>query len=204
MDAAQSAGWTAASFTGSGVDLMSISGHKMGGPTGTGVLLVRRGLRLPPLMVGGDQERARRAGMENVAGIIGLAAACAANDPHADGTAAAAHTARIVAWALGADGVTLLGTADAAGRTPHLVCLGLEGIEPQPVLIGLDSAGVAVHSGSSCSSEALEPSPVLAAMGADADRSLRISVGWPTTSAVVDRLLDVLPRIINELRSLGA
>ena len=203
VDAAQSAAWGPGGFADSGVDLMSISGHKLGGPTGTGVLLVRRGLRLAPLLVGGDQERARRAGMENVAGIVGLAAACAAGDPTGESAAAAALTARVVEWADGVGGVSLLGDPDPAGRAPHLVCLALDGIEPQPVLIGLDAAGVAVHSGSSCSSEALEPSPVLEAMGVDARRSLRISVGWSSTDADVDRLLDVLPRIIAELRALA-
>ena len=203
VDAAQSAAWTVGAFGASGVDLMSISGHKLGGPTGTGVLLVRRGLRVPPLLVGGDQERARRAGMENIAGIVGLAAACAATDPDTESSGAHVLTDRIVQWVTAADGVSLLGDTDPTGRAPHLVCLALEGIEPQPVLIGLDAAGVAVHSGSSCSSEALEPSPVLEAMGVDAQRSLRISVGWSSTDADIDRLLDALPRILGELRSLA-
>ena len=84
---------------------------------------------------------------------------------------------------------------------PHLVCLGIEGIEPQPVLMGLDRAGIAVHSGSSCSSESLEPSPVLEAMGVDAERSLRISTGWSTTDADVDRLLVDLPAVLDALRA---
>jgi cysteine desulfurase len=99
------------------------------------------------------------------------------------------------------DGVTVLG-AGADGALPHLVCLGLEGVEPQPVLLGLDRLGISVHSGSSCSSEALEPSPVLAAMGVDADRSLRVSVGWSSTDAEVDRFLDALPRVLDGLRGL--
>ena len=91
---------------------------------------------------------------------------------------------------------------DPDERVPHLVCLGIEGVEAEPILLALDQHGVAVHSGSSCSSEALEPSPVLEAMGADADRSLRVSVGL-----VVDRrrrhaLLDVLPGIVGSLRAL--
>jgi len=93
---------------------------------------------------------------------------------------------------------------DPVDRLPHIVCLGLAGVEPQPVLLGLDAAGISVHSGSSCSSEELEPSPVLEAMGVDADRSLRISVGWSTSDADVDRLLGVLPRVLAELESLRA
>ena len=91
---------------------------------------------------------------------------------------------------------------DPVGRLPHLVCLGLDGVEPQPVLLGLDQSGVAVHSGSSCSTESLEPSPVLEAMGVDAQRSLRISVGWNTSDVDVDRLLTALPEVLSRLRSL--
>ena len=87
-------------------------------------------------------------------------------------------------------------------RLPHLVCAGVEGVEPQGVLLGLDRAGVAAHSGSACSSESLEPSPVLQAMGVDAHHSLRLSVGWSTTDADVDRLADALPGVVAGLRAL--
>jgi cysteine desulfurase len=200
VDAAATAGLVPIDFVASGVDLLSLSGHKLGGPAGVGVLLVRRGLRVEPLLVGGDQERARRAGMENVAAIVGLAAACDAVDPDTEAAAARAHTERVITWARSAEGVEVLG--DPEHRLPHIVCLGLADVEPQPVLLGLDQAGVAVHSGSSCSTEAIEPSPVLAAMGVDAERSLRISVGWSTTSADIDRLLEALPRVLTDLRSL--
>ncbi|HEX9505888.1 MAG TPA: aminotransferase class V-fold PLP-dependent enzyme, partial [Acidimicrobiia bacterium] len=91
---------------------------------------------------------------------------------------------------------------DPSGCLPHLVCLGVEGVEAEPILLALDQHGVAVHSGSSCSSEALEPSPVLAAMGVDADRSLRVSVGWSSTEADVDAFLGVFPGIVGRLRDL--
>jgi cysteine desulfurase len=203
-DAAAAIGHLPVAFGGSGADLMSVSGHKFGGPPGTGALLVRRGLRVEPLLVGGDQERARRAGMENVAGIVGLAAALeAAVGVHdTEGAAARSRTERVIAWADGFEGVTLLGSRD--DRLPHIVCLAIEGMEPQPVLLGLDQAGIAVHSGSSCSTESIEPSPVLEAMGVDAQRSLRISVGWSTTDDDVDALLSALPRTIADLRSLRA
>jgi cysteine desulfurase len=87
---------------------------------------------------------------------------------------------------------------------PHLVCFGVEGVEAEPVLLGLDQRGVAVHSGSSCSSETFEPSPVLAAMGADADHSLRVSVGWSSTSDDIDAFLSTLPGVVIRLRALGA
>ena len=205
IDAAQAAGRVPIDFDELGADLMSVSGHKFGGPTGTGALLVRRGLRLPPLLVGGDQERARRAGLENLLGLVGLGAAAHEVAGHLDDeqSRSVALTDRVRAWAAAESGIEVLG-APAADALPHLVCLGIEGVEPQPVLLGLDRAGVAVHSGSSCSSEALEPSPVLEAMGVDSQRSLRVSVGWDTTDTDIDRLLSALPDVIAGLRRLGA
>ena len=203
IDAAAAAGHVPIAFDALGADLMSISGHKLGGPPGVGALLVRRGLRLRPLMVGGDQERARRAGYENVPAIVGLGAACAALDVDAESTRARNQIERVVAADLG-PGVQLLGDPVADGRLPHLVCLGMEGVEAEPVLLGLDQAGVAVHSGSSCSSESLEPSPILEAMGVDASRSLRVSVGWSTTDDDVDAFCRSLPAVLHRLLALGA
>src|SRR5262249_59713330 len=100
-------------------------------------------------------------------------------------------------------GVELFGPVHASARLPSLVCLGVNGVEAEAVLIGLDQAGVAAHSGSACSSELLEPSPVLAAMGVDAERSLRLSVGWATTDRGVDLAGQALPRGIDPLRALG-
>jgi cysteine desulfurase len=222
VDAAQAAGRARVEFRALGADLMSVSAHKLGGPAGVGALLVRRGLRLPPLLVGGDQERARRAGLENVAALAGFGAVA--------GVLAAGGGARVLAEAadqrrltdrvltavgapIGTDGTTaaepapgldgLVVYGDPVDRLPHIVCLGVEGVEPQAVLLGLDRAGVAAHSGSACSSESLEPSPVLEAMGVDAHHSLRISVGWSTTDADIDRLLAALPRVLADLRALS-
>lgn len=205
VDAAQAVGHVPVDFAASGASLMSVSAHKFGGPLGAGALIVRRGLRLDPLLVGGDQERARRAGIENVPAIVGFGAVCAtvAQTLPEEVRASRRHTGRIIDWASTRGDVTVLGETDDDGRLPHLVCLGLVGVEPQPVVLGLDAAGIAVHSGSSCSSEALEPSPVLAAMGADADRSLRISVGWSTTDADIDAVLRELPRVLDGLHALG-
>jgi cysteine desulfurase len=83
-----------------------------------------------------------------------------------------------------------------------MICLGIEGVEAEPVLLGLDQEGVAVHSGSSCSSESLEPSPVLEAIGVDAERSLRLSVGWSTTDVDIDAFVSAFPRVVEELRAL--
>jgi cysteine desulfurase len=204
VDAAQAVGRVPVDFAALGADLLSVSGHKFGAPPGTGALLVRRGVRLPPLLLGGDQERARRAGLENLPALVGLGAAAeaVASCLGAEQRRSEQQTTRIAQWADATDGVEVLGHREH--RLPHLVCLGIEGIEPQPVLLGLDRVGVAVHSGSSCSSEALEPSPVLQAMGVDADRSLRVSVGWSTTDADVDALLSALPDVLGSLRALGA
>lgn len=203
VDAAQAAGRAPLDFAEIGADLMSVSAHKLGGPPGSGALLIRRGLRLEPLLLGGDQERARRGGMENTVGIVGFAAACEALA--GDGLAREAREQdslleRIVAGCADIDGITRLG--DPVNRLPHIACFGIADVEPQAVLLGLDRAGVAAHSGSACSSESLEPSPVLEAMGVDAHRSLRISVGWSTSSEDVDALLDALPKVLGDLRRL--
>jgi cysteine desulfurase len=206
VDAAQAAGRVPIDFRGLGADLLSVSAHKLGGPPGVGALLVRRGLRIDPLLRGGDQERARRAGMENLPAVLGFGAAAAALS---DGDRLAAEAAeqrrltdRILAAVPELDGVVVYG-GSGERRLPHLVCLGVTGIEPQAVLLGLDRAGIAAHSGSACSTESLEPSPVLEAMGVDAHRSLRVSAGWNTTDDDVDALLAALPEVIAGLRALG-
>lgn len=202
VDACSAAGHVPIAFDDLGADLLSVSSHKLGGPPGVGALLVRRGLRLRPLLVGGDQERARRAGYENVPAIVGLGAACASIDVDAE----AAHERRLIARVAAADlglGVSVLGDRDPSGRLPHLLCLAVEGVEAEPVLLGLDQSGVAVHSGSSCSSESLEPSPVLEAMGVDASRSLRVSVGWSTTDDDVAAFTGALPPVLERLRALA-
>lgn len=204
IDAAAAAGHDRIDFGGLGADLLSIGAHKFGGPPGIGVLLIRRGLRIRPLLRGGDQERARRAGLENVPAIVGLAAACRElADGALPGEADTQRrlTDRVLHAARDIDGLRVYG--DPIDRLPHIVCLGVDGVEPQAVLLGLDQAGVAAHSGSACSSEALEPSPVLEAMGVDAHRSLRVSTGWTSTDADIDALLDALPVVIARLRALG-
>jgi cysteine desulfurase len=208
VDAAQAAGHAPIDFRSLGADLLSISAHKLGGPVGAGALLIRRGVRLRPLLVGSDQERARRAGIENLPALVGFGAACAAlAEPgrlDAEATLERRLNDRIINAVgepgSGLDGLELYG--DPQRRLPHLVCLGVQGIEPQAVLLGLDRAGISAHSGSACASEGLEPSPVLEAMGVDAHHSLRISTGWTSTDDDVDRLLDVLPAVLDDLRAL--
>jgi cysteine desulfurase len=205
VDACAAVGHVPLDFAALGADLCSITAHKLGGPKGAAAVLIRRGLRLPPFVVGGAQERARRAGIEDVPAIVGFGAA--ASELRADdrltveAATARSQTDQLLAAALAVDGVTQLG--DPVDRLPHLVCLAIDGVEAEPVLLGLDQHGVAVHSGSSCSSETLEPSPVLAAMGVDADRSLRPSVGWSTTEADVDLFADAFSEVVGKLRALG-
>jgi cysteine desulfurase len=193
VDAAAAAGHVPIRFDELGADLISVSAHKFGGPRGIGALLVRRGLRLAPLILGGAQERARRGGLENVPAAVGFGAVA---ELLSEPGALEAEAARCEALASR--------LRAGAGRLPHLVCLGIGGVEAEPVLIGLDQAGVATHSGSSCSSEALEPSPVLEAMGVDADHSLRLSVGWSTTDREVDMAVAALPEVVGRLRELWA
>jgi cysteine desulfurase len=207
VDAAQAAGRADISFADLGADLLSVSGHKLGAPPGIGALLVRRGVRLPPLLLGGDQERARRAGLENVPAIAGFGVVAEMFVTQEvrlltqEITRSRRLTNRILKAVDSLDGVRLYGDPDE--RLPHLVCLGIDGIEPQAVLFGLDRAGIAAHSGSACSSESLEPSPVLEAMGVDAHRSLRISVGWSSNDFDIDALLDALPTVLADLRRLA-
>lgn len=204
VDAAQANGHVRIDFDALGADLLSLSAHKLGGPPGVGALLVRRGLRLRPLLLGGDQERARRAGLEPVALISGFGAAAEvlAGSLEREAAVQRALTQRVLDATASLDGVRVFGDPD--DRLPHLVCLGIDGVEPQAVLLGLDQAGVAAHSGSACASESLEPSPVLEAMGADAHHSLRVSVGWSSSDADIDAALAVLPGILANLRALGS
>lgn len=200
VDAVQTVGRVPFDFASLGADLVSISGHKVGGPMGIGVLLVRRGLRIRPMLVGSEQERARRAGMENVVGAIGLAAALSSVDVAAEGANQRALSTRLRAALRSVDGVTVYGDDDSSA--PHVVCAGITDIEPQAVLLGLDRRGISAHSGSACASEGLEPSPVLEAMGVDAHRSLRVSVGWTSTDTDVDAFAAALPEVVADLRSL--
>ena len=208
VDACCAAGHVAVDVAELGADFLSVSAHKLGGPPGIGAVVVRRGMRLRPLLVGGAAERARRAGSENVLGAAGFGAAaselCAPGVLEAESRAASDATRRLAAGACEVDGVELLGDPAAAGRLPHICCLAIEGVRAEGVVLALDRVGIAVHSGSSCSSESLDPSPVLAAMGAEPDRSLRVSVGWSTTDDDVDAFLSALPEVLSELRSLGS
>jgi len=186
-----------------GADMLSVSAHKMGGPPGIGALVLRRGLRLPAFVVGGDQERARRAGLENLLAAIGFgAAASVLGQPQRLVSEAEAQrdlVSQMKKSATEVPGVTVLGDPEGL---PHIAAFTVDGVEAEPVLLNLDRAGIAAHSGSSCSSESLAPSPVLEAMGVDAEHSLRVSVGWSSTGADADAFASAFPEAVAALRAL--
>jgi cysteine desulfurase len=208
VDAAAACGHVVTDLGALDADLVSVSAHKLGAVPGAGALVVRRGSRFEPLLVGGEQERGRRGGLEAVPALLAFGAAAAALA--ADGwlavrdEAAAARRSidQVLSAALVVEGVDIVGPALPEDRLPSLVCLGVHGVEAEPVLIGLDRAGVAVHSGSACSSESIEPSPVLEAMGVDPSHSLRVSVGWSTTEEDCRAFARTFPRVVEDLRSL--
>ena len=204
VDACAAAGHVPVDFASLGADLCSVTAHKFGGPKGVAALLVRRGLRFPPFVLGGAQERARRGGIENVPAIVGFGAAAA--ELGDEGLERETLVARGLTTRLAKETLAAVADVERFGdpvhALPHLVCFGVGGVEAEPILLALDQRGIAVHSGSSCSSEMLEPSPVLAAMGVDADHSLRVSVGWNSTESDIDVFLAEFPGIVERLRGL--
>jgi cysteine desulfurase len=206
-DAVQSCGKIAVSVRGLGVDLLSLSAHKFGGPKGVGAIWIRRGVRLVPYATGGRQERNRRAGTENVAGIAGMGvAAVIARESLASSPASIAALRDRFERAIlaGVPGTVVNGRSDM--RVPNTTNIGFEGIEAESLLIALDLEGVAVSTGAACSSGSLEPSHVLRAMGLPNSRarnSLRFSLGPTTTADEIDFVVSVLPRLVTKLRRLG-
>ncbi len=208
VDAAAACGHVPTDLGALDADLVSVSAHKLGGVPGAGALVVRRGSRFEPLLVGGEQERGRRGGLEPVPALLAFGAAAEALASEGrrlledEAATARRQVETVLAAARTVDGVDVVGPASPEDRLPHLVCFGVEGVEAEPVLIGLDRAGVAVHSGSACSSESIEPSPVLEAMGADPSHSLRVSVGWTTSDADCAAFAEAFGRVVADLRAL--
>lgn len=191
-DAVQAAGRIPLDFAGLGVDTLSLSAHKLGGPKGVGALVLKDGLDIAPLVVGGGQERRRRAGTENVPGIAGFgAAAAAAKRDLADMRRIAALRDRLEREALAAaPGALVIGSG--AERLPNTTCLALPGMAAETLVIRFDLAGIAVSAGAACSSGKVGASAVLAAMGLPADvarSAIRVSLGWTTTERDVDAFL---------------
>jgi cysteine desulfurase len=205
-DAVQSVGKIPVSVKTLGADMLSLSAHKFGGPKGIGALWIRRGIRLLPQMTGGRHERSRRAGTENVAAIAGMGvaarhAAGALREVDGIGPLRDRLEREILARVPG----TVV-NGDPAARVPNTTNISFDGIEAESLLIALDLEGVAVSTGSACSSGSLEPSHVLRAMNlpsARARNSLRFSLGRATTDAEIDFVIDILPGLAYRLRQIG-
>ncbi len=203
-DAVQAFPWLDVARLAQRADLISVSAHKFGGPQGTGVLAVRGDVALAPLIHGGGQERDRRSGTHNVAGIVGMAAAMQATVDQRDATVARVGRLRdrLADELLRA----IPGSTETGDRTAKIAgnChLCLDGIESEALLVLLDDAGVYASAGSACASGAMDPSHVLVAMGIDRRRalgSLRLSLGHTTTDDDVDLALKVVPDAVARLR----
>lgn len=189
-----------------GVDLLSASAHKLNGPKGVGLLFVRKGTRLEPLVRGGGHERGLRSGTENVPGIVGFASALRLVFAERESvvTRMRRFRQRLIADVLKMPGTRLNGHPTES--LPHVTNFSFAGIEGESLVMKLDEAGIAASTGSACSSPDLEPSHVLVAIGVPlsmAHGSLRISTGRDTTDADIDRLLAALPRAVGELRAMS-
>ncbi len=205
-DAVQSTGKLPIDLSALDVDLLSLSGHKFNGPKGVGALWIRRGVRLSAIQTGGRHERNRRAGTENVPALAGLgvAADLASRTLREYASRFATLRDRLEAGILGGvSGAVVNG--DRERRVPNTSNISFDGIEAESLLIGLDLEGIAVSTGSACSSGTLEPSHVLRAMGLPHQRvqsSIRFSLGAGNTVEQIDRVIVELPAIVHRLRDL--
>jgi cysteine desulfurase len=202
-DAVQAAGRMTLDMTTLGADMLSLSAHKIGGPKGIGALVVKPRVSVEPLLKGGGQERRKRAGTENVAGIVsfGVAAELASADLANTGSIGALKAAlEEGALAIAPEAVILSG---AAPRLVNTSCIAVPGAKAETLVIGLDLAGVAVSAGSACSSGKVEASHVLRAMGVApelAQGAIRVSLGIGTTSDDIERFLGVFGALIKRLK----
>lgn len=206
-DAVQAVGKVPMDLKTSEIDLLSLSGHKLHAPKGIGALYVRRGVRLRPLLRGGHQERGRRAGTENAPGIIGLGAAAELALEHMkdEHTRVAALRDRLEKGLLQRIGNAFV-TGDTESRLPNTANIAFEYIEGEGILLLLNKEGIACSSGSACTSGSLEPSHVLRAMKVPytaAHGAIRFSFSRENADADVDRVLDVMPAVVEKLRALS-
>ncbi len=206
-DAVQTAGHIPVNVDELGVDLLSISGHKLYGPKGVGALYVRRGTRLFSLMHGGEQEKRRRAGTENVPGIVGLGKAVelAGQEMTAEAERQKCLRDRLIKGLIdGIDHVRLNG--HPVRRLPNNVNVSIDFVEGEAMLLNLDMEGICASTGSACSSSSLQPSHVLLALGLPPEQahcSLRFSLGRENSEQDVDRVLEALPAIVTRLRAMS-
>ena len=205
-DAVQAAGHLAIDVKAQNIDMLSLSGHKFHGPKGVGVLYVRKGLQLHSLSEGGAQERRKRAGTENIAGIVSLAAALQEACDHLEENAAkvAALRDKLIAGLTAIPHSILNG--HPTNRLPGNVNLCFEGIEGESLLLLLDDKGICASSGSACTSGSLDPSHVLLAIGRPheiAHGSLRLSLSEWNTQEEVDYMLAEIPKVVDYLRNMS-
>ena len=207
VDAVQLIGKVGADWTRWPVDLFSLSAHKFHGPKGSGLMTAPRRVKLNPMVVGGGQERGLRSGTENPAGIIGIAKALELALDHSAQAVPRMRAMRDrLATGLTAEIAGLEVTSARFARNANTLHVTIPGVEAEPVLVNLDREGIAVSAGSACSSGALKASHVLMAMGMPKDRIhgvLRISLSRETTDAEIDRVLEVLPPIVEKVRGLA-
>ncbi len=206
-DAAQAAGYLDLHVSRLGLDLLTLGGAKMYGPKGTGILYVRHGTELEPLIYGGGQERGRRSGTENVAGAVGIAKAfeLATNLRAEESRRLSALRDELIHRILETiPGAKING--DSKRRLPNNISLIIPGAEGEAMVLYLDQAGIQASTGSACTTGSLEPSHVLLAIGrtpAEANSSLRLTLGRAINQAAVDHLITVLPPIVSRLRDLS-
>ena len=207
-DAVQAAGKIPLDVKQLGCDLLTISGHKIHAPQGTGALFVRKGTLLQPLFYGGRHERSRRAGTENLPGIVGLGkAAEIAREGFSDGSTERMAALRQRLESMIVDRVEQVGVnSGSAPRVPNTTNIYFDCIEGEAMVIALDLKGLSVSTGAACSSGAIEPSHVLTAMGLSADRaraSIRFSLGKQNTAEDVDFALGLVPEVVSRLREIS-
>lgn len=206
-DAVQAAGHIPIDVKAMGIDMLSISGHKFHGPKGVGVLYERKGIRLPSYIIGGEQEKGRRAGTENVAGIVGLGEALELAVTNMSETSARMTRMRdrlIEGIEATIPEVKLNG--HRTKRLPNNVNFSIKYIEGESILLMLDMAGIAASSGSACTSGSLDPSHVLLALGLThevAHGSVRMTLGDDTTDEDIDYVLETLPKVVHRLRAMS-